>query len=143
MNLSRLYNRLAGLLALLGVTSYCAADENLLLALIAVPLLLVGWRLTTGPQKLLLPRLVVNLLLVAGVLWATVKIPGFIQRHVVRSGGTVTIGGILARTLAVQSVTRTVLRHRPRPAPRIDASTHTHHHYRRLRRVVLNSGSRP
>ena len=85
---------------------------------------------------------VVNLLLVAGVLWMTVRIPGLVQRHVVRSGGTVTIGGILARSVAVQSVTRTVLRRRPRPASRIDASTHTHHHYRRLRRVI-NSGSRP
>ena len=74
MKLDRTYNRLAGLLALLGVTSYCAADENLVLGILAVPTLIVGWRVTGGPGKLLLPRLVVNLLLTAAIAYVGFKV---------------------------------------------------------------------
>ncbi|GGL20190.1 conjugal transfer protein TrbL family protein [Mangrovihabitans endophyticus] len=76
----------------------------------------------------------VNLLLVIVVLWTTVRIPALMRRYVLSRGGP-TLLAVVWRTVAVQGMTRAVRR---TPPPRVDASTHTHHHYRRLRNVYLN-----
>ncbi|MEH1130364.1 conjugal transfer protein TrbL family protein [Micromonospora sp. CPCC 206061] len=83
---------------------------------------------------------IVNLLLVVVVLWTTVKIPGLMRKFVTHQGNSTNAVGLVLRTVAVQSLTRNVFRRVPAPAQRIDMSTHTHHHYRRLRRVFLNGG---
>jgi hypothetical protein len=83
---------------------------------------------------------VVNLLLVVVVLWTTVKIPGLMNKFVTRQGNSTNVIGLVLRTVAVQSLTRNLFRRAPAPSPRIDMSTHTHHHYKRLRRVFLNGG---
>ncbi|MBB5871935.1 hypothetical protein F4553_005314 [Allocatelliglobosispora scoriae] len=48
---------------------------------------------------------VLNLLLVAVLLWVTIKIPGMMSRFVTRKGGTNT-GGVLLRAVLIQTVTR-------------------------------------
>lgn len=48
-----------------------------------------------------------NLLLVAGVLWVTVKIPSMMRRFVTRKGSP-NMGGVLLRAVIVQGVTRRV-----------------------------------
>ena len=48
-----------------------------------------------------------NLLLVVGVLWVTVRIPAMVQRFVVRAGGP-NVGAILLRAVFIQGVTRHV-----------------------------------
>lgn len=49
----------------------------------------------------------VNLLLVVGVLWATVKIPSVMSRFVTRKGSP-NIGGVLLRAVVIQGITRRV-----------------------------------
>ncbi len=46
-----------------------------------------------------------NLLLVAGVLWVTVKIPSMMSRFVTRKGSP-NLGAVLLRAVAIQSITR-------------------------------------
>jgi hypothetical protein len=48
-----------------------------------------------------------NLLLVAGVLWVTVKIPAMMSRFVTRKGSP-NIGGVLVRAVFIQGITRRV-----------------------------------
>jgi hypothetical protein len=48
-----------------------------------------------------------NLLLVAGVLWVTVKIPSMMSRFVTRKGSP-NIGGVLIRAVFIQGITRRV-----------------------------------
>jgi hypothetical protein len=50
---------------------------------------------------------VLNLLLVAVLLWVTIKIPGMMSRFVTRKGGTNT-GGVLLRAVLIQTVTRKI-----------------------------------
>jgi hypothetical protein len=47
----------------------------------------------------------VNLLLVIGVLWVTVRIPAMMRRYVTRSGSP-NLGGVLLRAIVIQGVTR-------------------------------------
>ena len=79
----------------------------------------------------------VNLMLVIVVLWATVRIPKLVDRYVTRQGsGGANVLGVIWRTAVVQGLTRSPGRRMP--AQRVDASTHTDHHYRRMRNVYLN-----
>ena len=48
---------------------------------------------------------IVNLLLVAVLLWVTIKIPGMMRRYVTRKGGA-NMGGVLLRAVLIQSITR-------------------------------------
>lgn len=48
---------------------------------------------------------VMNLLLVAVLLWATIKIPAMMRRYVTRQGGS-RVGGVVLRTVLTQTVTR-------------------------------------
>ncbi|GIG02058.1 hypothetical protein [Catellatospora citrea] len=50
---------------------------------------------------------VLNLLLVAVLLWVTIKIPGHMRRFVTRQGGT-NMGGVLLRAVLIQSLTRRI-----------------------------------
>lgn len=50
---------------------------------------------------------IINLLIVLCLLWATVRIPAMMRRYVTRQGAT-NIGGIIARTVAIQAVSRVV-----------------------------------
>lgn len=71
MNLARRYHRAAGLLVVLGITSYTTAAEAPMFALVGVPIVLVAWRLTRDPDRRPhLPRWVVNTLLVGAILYA-------------------------------------------------------------------------
>ncbi len=70
-----------------------------------------GIDLLTGPESNL-PILLglpgsdtVNLLLVIGVLWVTVKIPAMMRRYVTRKGSP-NLGGVLLRAVVIQGVTR-------------------------------------
>ncbi|GAA1843168.1 hypothetical protein [Asanoa iriomotensis] len=101
--------------------------------------------LATGVELILDPRSnlpvvmglpqtdLLNLFIVAVVLWVTVSIPGFVRR-VVRQPRSRSTGAVLARVAVVQTVGRH-LRRRPAASPRVRVSNHTH---RRQRRVVLN-----
>jgi transglutaminase-like putative cysteine protease len=60
------YDRLACIMVLLGVCSYATAAGSLPIAAAAAPIVIGAWWATSGKRRLLLPRLVVNLLL-AGV----------------------------------------------------------------------------
>jgi hypothetical protein len=81
-----------------------------------------------------------NLLLVIIVLWVTLKIPSLMRQFGVRQGRAPNMAGIIVRTVALQGLTHNLGRRRPAPArpTRVDMSTHTHHHYRRMRNVYLN-----
>jgi hypothetical protein len=83
---------------------------------------------------------IINLMLVVVVLWTTVKIPSLMRRFVTHQGNNTNVVGLVLRTVTMQSVSRNMFRRTPTPAPRIDMGTHTHHHYKRLRRVFLNGG---
>jgi len=48
---------------------------------------------------------IVNLMLVAVLLWVTIKIPGMMRRYVTRKGGP-SMGGVLIRAVLIQSITR-------------------------------------
>jgi hypothetical protein len=48
-----------------------------------------------------------NLMLVAGVLWVTVKIPSMLRRSITRKGSP-NVGGLLLRTVLIQGVTRRI-----------------------------------
>jgi hypothetical protein len=50
---------------------------------------------------------IVNLLLIAVLLWVTIKIPGLMRRYVIRQGGP-NMGGVLLRAVLIQSVTRRI-----------------------------------
>jgi hypothetical protein len=50
---------------------------------------------------------ILNLLLVAVLLWVTIKIPGMMSRFVTRKGGA-NMGGILLRAVLIQTVTRKI-----------------------------------
>jgi len=50
---------------------------------------------------------IVNLMLVAVLLWVTIKIPGMMRRYVTRKGGP-SMGGVLIRAVLIQSITRKI-----------------------------------
>ncbi|SNS98849.1 hypothetical protein SAMN05421812_102643 [Asanoa hainanensis] len=81
-----------------------------------------------------------NLLVVVVVLWVTVAIPGFVRRLVKQAPGR-NLGAVAARAVMYRSLGRQARRQRQTPATRVHVSNHTHHHYRRLRRGVLNRES--
>lgn len=94
MTVSGRYNRLACVMTLLGITSYATAAGTPVLALIAVPLVVAAWRLTSGPRKLLLPRIAVNVLLLGVLGWALVR----------ASSGRVDVDAIAELVLLIQLV---------------------------------------
>ncbi|MDG6108794.1 hypothetical protein Daura_06240 [Dactylosporangium aurantiacum] len=58
------------------------------------------------PTLLLLPGSdVMNLLLIAVLLWATIKIPGMMRKFAARQGQTTNVAGIILRSVLIQSVT--------------------------------------
>jgi hypothetical protein len=82
-----------------------------------------------------------NLLLVIVVLWTTVKIPSLMRRFVTHQGRSPNIGGLILRTVAIQGLTRGLAGRVPMPSTRLHMSTHTHHHYRRMRNVYRGGSS--
>ena len=63
MNAIRAQRWVGLLLAMAAITSYCLADGNLVLFLLAVPGAVVGWVFTMAPRGRPLPRIVINLIL--------------------------------------------------------------------------------
>jgi protein-glutamine gamma-glutamyltransferase len=74
MNTAPLYNRMILLVMLLGIAAYAAAAPALLLAIFAMPVGYVGWRLSQRPDRpARLPTFAVNLLLFAAVAFAVYR----------------------------------------------------------------------
>lgn len=68
MNLLLRYYRCVHLLVCLGVLAYSVAEENLVYAIIAVPVVMAAYLIVGGPRGRPLPRWVVNLALLAATL---------------------------------------------------------------------------
>jgi protein-glutamine gamma-glutamyltransferase len=71
MSTAPLYNRVMLLVMLLGIAAYAAAAPALMLAIFAMPVAYIGWRLSLRPGRpARLPTFAVNLLLFAAVAFA-------------------------------------------------------------------------
>lgn len=70
MNLARLQHRLGLAMVIACISTYCLADGNLALFMLAVPGAIAAWVLTTPPYGQPLPRIAINLLLLAILVYA-------------------------------------------------------------------------
>ncbi|MEU4693746.1 conjugal transfer protein TrbL family protein [Actinoplanes sp. NPDC023714] len=81
---------------------------------------------------------IANLFIATCLLMLTVRIPKLVGRYLTNSGVQRNPAGVLVRAVVMQSVTRGLLRMRPTRATQVAVHQHSHHHYRRLRRIILN-----
>lgn len=99
MNLARLQHGVGLALVIASITTYCLADGNLALFILAIPGAIAAWFLTTSPFGRPLPRIVINLLLLGILMYS-------LQRMIARGFTVSTVCEIITLTLLVKIMDR-------------------------------------
>lgn len=99
MNLARLQHIIGLLLVVLTITTYCLADANLALFILAVPGAIAAWFLTSPPLGRPLPRLGINVLLLAILVYS-------LQRMLTTGFNVSNVCEIITLTLLVKIMDR-------------------------------------